>query len=147
MSIMFADLYTPLAFCTHPGDLWITPAFRGGYAGAETVLLLLDHLFRTLGYRRVEWCCDVDNHAGKKLAARLGFVAEGVLRKHMVWRDANRDSALHAITNSDWREGGRDALEALVKRRMKDAGLSIPKPVSSEEEGEGAGAAEAKKDK
>ena len=36
----------------HPprsGDLWITPAFRGGYAAVETVLLLLDHLFGTLG--------------------------------------------------------------------------------------------------
>lgn len=32
-----------------PGDLWITPAFRGGYAVAETALLLLDHLFGTLG--------------------------------------------------------------------------------------------------
>ncbi len=72
----------------------------------------------------MEWRCDADNHAGRKLAARLGFVAEGTLRKHMVWRDANRDTALYALTNADWREEARDALEALVLRRMKDAGLS-----------------------
>lgn len=85
-------------------------------------------------YRRIEWCCDADNHAGRKLAARLGFVAEGVLRKHMVWRDANRDSALYALTNSDWREGGRDALEALVKGRIKEAGLALAKKAPQAEE-------------
>lgn len=71
----------------------------------------------------MEWRCDADNHAGRKLAGRLGFVAEGTLRKHMVWREANRDTALYALTNSDWREGARDALEALVQKRIKAAGL------------------------
>lgn len=85
-------------------------------------------------YRRIEWCCDADNHAGRKLAARLGFVAEGVLRKHMVWREANRDSALYSLTNSDWREGGHDALETLVKKRIKEAGLAVAKKAPKAEE-------------
>ena len=52
----------------------------------------------------------------------------------MVWRDANRDSALYALTNSDWREGGRDALEALVKGRIKEAGLALAKKAPKAEE-------------
>jgi hypothetical protein len=93
-------------------------------------------------YRRIEWCCDTDNHAGKRLAGRLGFAAEGTLRKHMVWREANRDSALYSLTNSDWREGAREALEALVQRRIKDAGLATAAaPKEKEEEDSEAAAA------
>lgn len=75
-------------------------------------------------YRRVEWRCDTDNYGAKKTAERLGFTAEGVLHKHMVWREANRDTALYAMTNADWREGAADHLAALVARRCQDvAGL------------------------
>lgn len=77
-----------------------------------------------LRYRRVEWRCDTDNYGAKKTAERLGFTTEGVLHKHMVWREANRDTALYAMTNADWREGAADHLAALVARRCQDvAGL------------------------
>eukprot|EP00624_Nannochloropsis_granulata_P004378 evm.model.NODE_31844_length_35418_cov_26.680502.7 len=49
----------------------------------------------------------------------MGFINEGVLRKHMVWREANRDSALYSLTNSDWRDGAAEHLEALVKQRLE----------------------------
>ena len=55
------------------------------------------------------------------MAERLGFSAEGVLHKHMVWREANRDSALYAMTNSDWRQGAQDHIHALLKRRFEGA--------------------------
>lgn len=72
---------------------------------------------RALRYRRVEWRQDADNICGRKLALALGFVLEGVLRKHMVLREANRDTALLALTNSDWREGAEKKAQALLKAR------------------------------
>ena len=70
-------------------------------------------------YRRIEWQCDVDNYCGKKVADRLGFTLEGVLRKHRIWRDANRDTSLYAMTNSDWRDPVEDRLALLVKERLQ----------------------------
>jgi len=83
----------------------------------------------------VEWRCDTDNYGAKKTAERLGFTSEGVLRKHMVWREANRDTALYALTNSDWRDGAAEHLEALVKQRLE--GVKGLRKVEEEgEEGE-----------
>lgn len=68
-------------------------------------------------YRRVEWRQDADNICGRKLAQQLGLELEGVLRKHMVLREANRDTALFAVTNSDWRERTEKQSQALLKAR------------------------------
>lgn len=38
------------------GDVWLTPAFRGTYAGVECGQLLLRYLFGTLGYVRTYAC-------------------------------------------------------------------------------------------
>lgn len=96
-------------------------------------------------YRRVEWRFDADNHGAKLAAGRLGFVLEGALRKHMVWREANRDTVLYSLTNSDWREGARDALRALVAKRAKEAGLLTAASTEKEME-DAAAAAGGKKD-
>lgn len=52
----------------------------------------------------------------------------------MVWREANRDTALYALTNSDWRDGAAEQLEALLKRRLE--GVKGLRKVEGEEEGE-----------
>lgn len=83
----------------------------------------------------MEWRCDTDNYGAKKTAERMGFMNEGVLRKHMIWRDANRDTAVYSLTNSDWRDGAADHLEALVKQRLEGVkGLRSLR--AEEEEGE-----------
>ena len=62
-------------------------------------------------------------------------MSEGVLRKHMVWREANRDTALYALTNSDWRDGASEHLKALVKQRLE--GVKGLRKVEEEEGEEG----------
>lgn len=83
-------------------SLWLAPAFQGSGALAEGVLLLLTHLFEAVGYRRVEWRCDGHNVRARRAAHSLGFAFEGVLRKHMVVKDCNRDSVVFAAINSEW---------------------------------------------
>ena len=67
----------------------------------------------------MEWRCDAENISGKKVAERLGFALEGVLRKQMIWREANRDTALFGMTNSDWREGAEDRIRKGLRERIK----------------------------
>ncbi|KAH9080936.1 hypothetical protein Ae201684P_008022 [Aphanomyces euteiches] len=67
----------------------------------EVVFLLLDALFAA-SYRRVEWRTDGFNVRSRKAAHGLGFTMEGVLRKHMIVRGANRDTVVFAALNSEW---------------------------------------------
>jgi len=50
----------------------------------------------------------------------MGFVKEGVLRKHMIWREANRDTVLYALTNSDWRDSAASQIEARLEKLFED---------------------------
>jgi len=71
-------------------------------AGAtEALRLVIGDLF-DLGYRRVEWKCDARHAASRRAAERLGFVFEGVFRRHMVIRGASRDTAWYALTDDRW---------------------------------------------
>jgi RimJ/RimL family protein N-acetyltransferase len=84
------------------GYVWYSPKFQRTKTNTESVYLLLAYLFDELGYRRAEWKCDVRNQASGRTALRLGFTFEGVFRKHMIIRNANRDSAWYSIIDDEW---------------------------------------------
>lgn len=75
----------------------------------EACFLLLDRLFAH-GYRRVQLCVDTQDVKGKRLPGRLGFTQEGQLPKHMIVKEANRDSLIYGMLNSDWDKGARGFL-------------------------------------
>jgi RimJ/RimL family protein N-acetyltransferase len=75
----------------------------------EACFLLMDRLF-AFGYRRIQMSTDSQDTESHKLAARLGFTLEGVLYKHLVFKDASRDSNVYSMLNSDWKQGARSAL-------------------------------------
>eukprot|EP00635_Sarcinochrysidales_sp_CCMP3193_P001407 CAMPEP_0118909254 /NCGR_PEP_ID=MMETSP1166-20130328/11911_1 /TAXON_ID=1104430 /ORGANISM="Chrysoreinhardia sp, Strain CCMP3193" /LENGTH=292 /DNA_ID=CAMNT_0006848673 /DNA_START=3 /DNA_END=881 /DNA_ORIENTATION=+ len=85
---------------------WLHPAYFDRHSNKRTLALVA--LFAALAqlfdahYRRVEWLCDVDDTQRRSLATALGFHLEGILRKHIVFQDRSRDSALYSILNSDW---------------------------------------------
>lgn len=106
--------------------VWLTPSFQGSgsssgaNAGAlvDTVLLMLTHLF-AVGYRRVEWRCDGHNVRARRAGHSLGFVFEGVLRKHRVVKNCNCDTVVFAAINSEWpvmREHLEARLQSLTSR-------------------------------
>jgi RimJ/RimL family protein N-acetyltransferase len=87
----------------------VKPANEGTVEQIEACFLLMDRLF-AMGYRRIQYCIDSMDSTSKKLAGRLGFTQEGVLPKHRIVKDANRDSIVYGMLNSDWDKGARSFL-------------------------------------
>ncbi|KAI9911406.1 hypothetical protein PsorP6_009566 [Peronosclerospora sorghi] len=81
--------------------LWLAPAFQGTAVVTEVVLLLMKYLFGS-GYRRIEWRCDGHNIRARRAGHSLGFTFEGVMRKHRIVKNCNRDTVLFAAINSEW---------------------------------------------
>ena len=84
----------------------VGPHHDGSVEQMEACFLLLDRLF-AYGYRRVQMCVDSQDVRGKRLPNRLGFTMEGEILKHMIVKDANRDSLVYGMLNSDWDKGAR----------------------------------------
>jgi RimJ/RimL family protein N-acetyltransferase len=87
----------------------IPPYLDGTPVQLEACYLLLDRLF-ALGYRRIQYSIDAQDVEKRHLASRLGFTLEGILYKQMIVKDANRDSGIYGLINSDWKNGARNAL-------------------------------------
>jgi len=108
------------------GDVWLTPAFQRTHVHTDLCLCLLSYLFG-LGYRRVERRCDAEDHRARKAIERAGFVLEGVLRKHRIVSGCNVDTALYALTNSDWRDAGKSRLSAKLRAPTGISGPTRPR--------------------
>lgn len=80
----------------------LPPQYQGGQRQLEACFLLLDRLF-ALGYRRVQLSIDSQDLENQKLTKRLFASLEGILRKHGIVKDANRDSKIYSLLNSDFR--------------------------------------------
>lgn len=84
------------------GHVWFVSAVHKSKVNTESQFLLLQHLFDHHQYRRVQWKCDVLNHASRTAAMRMGFIYEGRFRQHMVVRGKNRDTDWFAMTTKEW---------------------------------------------
>lgn len=85
------------------------PSREGTKEQLEACFLLMDRLF-AYGYRRIQNSIDAQDADKRKLCSRLGFTVEGRLYKHMVVKEASRDSNICGLLNSDWKRGARSAL-------------------------------------
>lgn len=84
------------------GNIVLSPALQRTPLATEAQYLLARYAFETLGYRRYEWKCDALNAASRRAAARFGFTFEGIFRQHMIVKGHNRDTAWHAMLDSEW---------------------------------------------
>jgi aminoglycoside 6'-N-acetyltransferase len=75
--------------------------------GGEAIASITRHLFDDEGAHRVQLTTDVDNVAMRRVAERLGFRCEGVLRSFMPGPDGPRDYAMYSITGHDHEERKR----------------------------------------
>jgi RimJ/RimL family protein N-acetyltransferase len=82
-------------------------ADRGRGLGGAAVAELTRFLFRDEEAIRVQLSTDVDNGAMRRVAERLGFAFEGVLRGFMPTATGPRDYAMYAMTRDDFTQ--RDA--------------------------------------
>ena len=92
--------------CTPPGvyslGIALRSEHRGHGLGREAVRLITRHLFTQENAHRVELSTDVENGPMRRVAERLGFVLEGVLRSFFLTEQGPCDYALYAMTKSDW---------------------------------------------
>ena len=93
---------TPAHGVAELGFIWYEPAAQRTKANTEANFLLLRHCFTDLGYRRMEWKCDVENARSRAAALRLGYSFEGIFRQHMVIKGCNRDTAWFSMLDHEW---------------------------------------------
>ena len=76
---------------------WLAPAARGRGVATHAVRLLARWAFAELSLARLELTCGPDNAASQRVAERCGFVREGLLRSHVPFKGARRDSVLYSL--------------------------------------------------
>jgi RimJ/RimL family protein N-acetyltransferase len=78
----------------------VAPAARGRGVASEALGLMTEWAF-ALGMERLELLISVENEASKRVAARCGYVLEGVLRSHYVKGDLREDTEIWSRLPSD----------------------------------------------
>jgi len=102
------------------GGTWLAADAQRTPINTEAKLLLLTHAFETWGAWRVALCTDARNRRSWEAIERIGARHEGVLRNHRTSHMRTeagrpRDSALFAITETDWPEV-RERLTGMLAR-------------------------------
>lgn len=79
----------------------VAPSARGRGVASEALRLMTEWAFGELGMERLELLISVENEASKRVAARCGYVREGVLRSHYVKGELREDTELWSRLPSD----------------------------------------------
>jgi RimJ/RimL family protein N-acetyltransferase len=82
---------------------WLAPGARGRGAATQAVSLLARWAFAELGLARLELTCGPDNEASQHVAERCGFTREGLLRSHVPFKGARRDSVMYSLLPGELR--------------------------------------------
>jgi RimJ/RimL family protein N-acetyltransferase len=82
---------------------WLAPEARGRGAATRAVRLLARWAFAELGVARLELTCGPDNTASQRVAERCGFTREGMLRSHVPFKAARRDSVIYGLLPGELR--------------------------------------------
>lgn len=81
---------------------WIDAAAEGQGLVTRALKAVLGHAFDDLGLHRVEMRTLTTNDRSRRLAERLGFALEGVLRGAVRFPDGQRDVALYAVLADEY---------------------------------------------
>ena len=82
---------------------WLAPDARGRGVATQAVRLLAQWAFAELGLARLELTCGPDNEASQHIADRCGFSREGLLRSHVPFKGARRDSVIYSLLPGELR--------------------------------------------
>ncbi|WP_296001500.1 GNAT family protein [Rugamonas sp.] len=78
------------------------PSLAGRGYTTEATRLLVDYLFQTQQYHRLELLTAPDNAASVRIAQKCGFSAEGVLRQAFFLHGRYCDVALYSLLRPEW---------------------------------------------
>jgi RimJ/RimL family protein N-acetyltransferase len=77
---------------------WCAPQARGRGITTRALRLICQYGFDDLELPRLELITDPDNHASQRVAEKVGFQREGVLRSHLQHPDGRRrDSVMFSL--------------------------------------------------
>jgi RimJ/RimL family protein N-acetyltransferase len=82
---------------------WLAPEARGRGLATHAVRLLARWAFAELGLARLELTCGPDNESSQHVADRCGFSREGLLRSHVPFKGARRDSVIYSLLPGELR--------------------------------------------
>jgi RimJ/RimL family protein N-acetyltransferase len=84
---------------------WVAAPVRGRGVCTRALRLLSRHALDGLGLQRVDLITDPDNVASQRVAEKVGFRREGVLRAHLRHPDGRiRDSVMFSLLPGELRE-------------------------------------------
>ena len=84
---------------------WLAAPARGRGVATHAARLLASWGFEWLGLARIELTCGPDNLASQRVAERVGFTREGLLRSHIAFKGGRRDTVLFGLLPGELREG------------------------------------------
>ena len=128
---------------TEIGFVIILPAFQRTHVTSNAIGLLLHYALDApeqggLGMRRVQWQANSVNGLSRKVAERMGFESEGVMRWHKIFKDGvargkvgngrgtpegaeegdlGRDTAIYRLCWDDWEDTGREKVRRVMGRK------------------------------
>lgn len=82
---------------------WLTPVARGRGVMTHAVRLIARWALGDLGLVRLELTCGPDNRASQRVAERVGFTREGLLRSHMPFKGGRRDTVVFSLLHGELR--------------------------------------------
>jgi RimJ/RimL family protein N-acetyltransferase len=84
---------------------WVAAAERGRGTCTRALRLLTRHALEDIQVQRVDLVTDPDNTASQRVAEKVGFQREGVLRAHLRHPDGRiRDSVMFSLLPGELRE-------------------------------------------
>jgi RimJ/RimL family protein N-acetyltransferase len=127
---------------TEIGCIVVLPQYHRTHVTTNAVGLMLQfalsgHMGGGMGLRRVQWTASSMNAASIRVAERLGFQREGLLRWHYVFRnglqtgkigngralpqgspenDLGRDTVVLSLCWDDWQNGAKDVVQKAMDR-------------------------------
>src|SRR5918992_4991305 len=81
----------------------VGPSARGKGVATRTLRLLTDWGFSELGLERIELWIDAENAGSERVAERVGYVREGILRSCWIKEDIRRDMGVWSRLRGDAR--------------------------------------------
>lgn len=82
---------------------WLAQAYQGRGLMSRACEAVIKYLFDDLGLHRIEIHCAPENTRSRAIPERLGFTAEGTLRK-AVWVSGQfLDQVVYAVLDEEWR--------------------------------------------
>jgi RimJ/RimL family protein N-acetyltransferase len=85
------------------GHTWYVPEVWGKAHNKECKLLLLQYVFDTMGFARVDFKVASQNLRSQKAVEKIGGVKEGVLRRFALRNDGtSTDAVIFSILDDEW---------------------------------------------